>query len=480
MGPHRSGAKMSASGGDRGPADNRGLSVRWHLALTYLVIIWVALAVVTVFVSRSLEKASIESRKAYLYAQAHLMARTIQLRGGPGVASASATGGVPARGRVLVIDHLGRVAEDSAMDPSMTGRDLTGVAEVRRAIAGEQVANTYYLPDKSFVMYLAVPAEWGEGRGAIFISQDLQDVVEQYRSLMRAVLIGGGLASVAAIVLTWFLSRLVTGPVLELAETAKRMSSGRLDLRVAPRGPRETRVLAESFNSMASGIEKTVRVQEEFLAAAAHELRSPLAALSVLVESMQMDPPKLEELPEFLTDMRGELNRIIGTTEGILDLLRLKGRFEESRVNPALELESLVKSLAKSLRGDVEVRLESDGSDTVSLSPVVLRLVASNLLDNAVKYSEPGGIVTVRCYRSGDDLVLSVQDQGIGIAASELPRLFERFYRVDSARRKSTGGAGLGLAIVKEACDRTGATITVESEPGRGSTFTVTWRGLGK
>ena len=482
------GPRPEASGG------NRGLGLRWHLALTYLLIMWVTLAVITIFVSRSLERASIENRKAYLFAQAHQMATIIRARGGPGVASVSDTGGVPYRGRVLVIDANGRVVEDSAMDPAMPGRDLIGVVEVSRAMDGAQVANTYYLPDGTFVMYLAVPGNWEEGTGAVFVSQELQDVVDQYRGLMRAVLLGGGLASVAAIILAWFLSRVVVEPVLELAETAGRMSSGRLDLRVKPRGPRETRILGESFNSMASGIVKTMRTQEEFLAAAAHELRSPLAALSVLVESMQAQPPTAEEMPEFLSDMRGELNRIISTTEGILDLLRSRGRFEESGVNPETELRSIIQTRTRSLSAGIDVRLELDGPASASqgfgkgpvenvlfaLSPVAFRLVASNLLDNAIKYSRPGGVVTVRCYVSGDDLVLSVRDQGIGIAASAIPRLFEPFYRVDSARRKSTGGAGLGLAIVKEACDRTGATISVDSEVGQGSTFTVTWRGVGR
>jgi hypothetical protein len=126
--------------------------MRAHLALTYLVVIWITLLVITLFVSQFQERASIQNKKTHLYAQAHLMAKTIQARGGPGIASVSSTGGVPTGGRALVIDHLGRVIEDSAMELAMIGRDLTVVSEISHAINGAQVANTYYLPDKSYVM----------------------------------------------------------------------------------------------------------------------------------------------------------------------------------------------------------------------------------------------------------------------------------------------------------------------------------------
>lgn len=456
------------------PRIRKGLGLRWHFALTYLIIIWVTLAVITNFIARTLERSTIESRKSALFAQAHLLVSSMESRGGPESASVTSTGGVPPRGRVLVLDGNGKVLEDSALDPAMLGRNLTHVTEVSSALKGEQVANTYYLPDKSYVMYLAVPADWKGTGGAVFISQDLQDIVGEYQDFMRAVFVGGLFASLAAIALAWGLSDLVTEPIFELSRTANRMASGRLDVRVRPRGPRETRLLGDSFNAMASEIEKTMKTQEEFLVHAAHELRSPLAAINILVESMQIKSPTNEELPEILSDVKGELNRIIGTTEGILNLLRSKGDFSKSRVKPAVILEELV-SRFRGAAHHVVIQLDVDDV-TCTMSSLALNFVASNLLDNAVKYTPPGGEVNVSCVRDGNDLVLTVRDTGIGIDNSDIPRLFERFYRADVARQKSTGGAGLGLSIVKGTCQRTNASIVVTSQLGEGSVFTVTWK----
>jgi len=507
------------------------------LALTYLVIIWVALAVLMTFLSQYLQTSAVGSRLSYLYAQAHLLVSAVEANGGPYWGAMQGIGGIPARGRVLLIDSSGRVLDDSAMDDQYRARDLRAVAEVADALGGRQSANTYYLSDGLFTAYVAVPAAWGpdsgggpiggvvgaagaggpgtmegtgttdstgttdgtgmtDGFGAVFITQDLSDIFAQHQSIMRAVLVGGVVASVLTLAVAWGLSSIILGPMLELSAVARRMASGRLDIRVTPRGPKETWELAESFNYMASGIEKTMSAHEQFLLAAAHELRSPLAAMQAMVESMEIQKPQPDELPGFFRDMRGELARIIHTSEEILDLLRTKaeGQVERQTVDGI----EVVRQVVESRRKDAEersIRLEFDGQPDpesagvlISISPTILRLVAANLLDNALKFTPAGGSVKVEAGilddtlpggtlpTNGRDFVLRVSDTGPGIPAHEMYRIFERFYRIDRARRRSTGGAGLGLAIVKEACERTGGCISVESVECKGSTFTVVWR----
>lgn len=514
------GSEAARSGGLSGKAPRR-LSARFHLAITYLIIIWVTLALLMAFLSQYLSSSNVASRLSYLYAQAHLLASAVEASGGPAWGVMRGIGGIPASGRVLLIDSAGRVLDDSASDHQFQGKDLRGVAEASAAISGQQMANTYYLEDRMFTAYVAVPAEWstaGAARGgAVFISQDLSDIVASQRSIMRAVLLGGAGASVLALVVAWGLSSVVLGPMLELSGIARRMALGRLDLRATPRGPKETRDLAESFNYMASGIEKTMSAHEEFLLAAAHELRSPLAAMSATVESMEIRDPAPDELPGFFQDMRGELTRIIHTTEEILELLRTSHESQVQVEKVVLDGVGYIRELVESQRKaaeDKSVTLEfrtmcgpkcattrwqpdapcvdaaaadplpgsTGGFDvdpsagTIVASPTILRLVVGNLLDNALKYTSAGGSVTVEARLEGRDFVLKVADTGKGIPPSELPRVFDRFYRVDRARQKSTGGAGLGLAIVKEACERSGGAVSVESEEGKGSTFAVVWR----
>jgi len=474
----------------------RPLSARFHLSITYLVIIWITLGVLLAYISHYLETTAVGSRMAYLYGQAHVLASATLAAGGPKWGVLWEIGGTPARGRVLLIDDSGRVVDDSAAAAEFRGRDLRDVSEVRAALAGEQAGNTYYLPGDLFTAYVAVPARWdagsngnagdsgtegpaeGSGNGAVFISQDLSDIVDQYRDMMRAVLLGGAVASVLSLIVAWGLSSVVLGPVLELSGIARRMASGRLDLRVTPKGPRESRDLAESFNYMASGIEKTMEAHEQFLVAAAHELRSPLAAMRAVVESMEIKRPEVHELSDFFRDMRGELDRIIHTAEEILDLLRTKEPSGDERADAVDTVRSVVESRKRGAEAKgVSLRF-GGGSAHVALSPVILRLVTSNLLDNALKFTGTGGSVEVDVAVHGDDLVLTVSDTGIGIPEAEIPRVFERFYRVDRARQRSTGGAGLGLAIVKEAAERSGGSVKVASQVGEGSTFSVTWPGV--
>jgi two-component system OmpR family sensor kinase len=465
-----------------------------------LVIIWITLGVLMLYLSHYLETTAVGSRLSYLYAQAHVLASATQAAGGPRWGVLWEIGGVPARGRVLLIDGSGKVVDDSAAAQEMRGRDTRDVAEVAAALAGKQEGNTYYLYDGLFTAYVAVPAEWegaggtGSGgggpggsspgasgpvaSGAVFITQDLSDIVSQYREIMGAVLLGGAVASVLSLIVAWGLSSVVLGPVLELSAVARRMASGRLDLRVVPKGPRESRDLAESFNYMASGIEKTMEAHEQFLIAAAHELRSPLAAMRAVVESMEIKKPELDELPGFFSDMRGELERIIHTTEEILDLLRAKSLPKDEKADAAAVVSSVVEERKAAARAKgVSLEFRGEGG-LVSANPVILRLVASNLLDNALKFTGAGGSVLVTVSVRGDDFALHVSDTGVGIPEAELPRVFERFYRVDKARQRSTGGAGLGLAIVKEAAERSGGRVEVVSEVGKGSTFSVTWPGV--
>lgn len=456
------------------------LGVRWHLGLSYLLVIWVILGVLLLFMSNLLETSIIGARRASLYAQAHLIASAIRARGGPFEARIATIGGVPPQGRVLVLDGEGRVLDDSASDPLMALKKL-GFDEVKAALSGREGANTYYLPDGSFVMYVAVPADWDGSGGAVFIAQDLRDIVNQYRSIMNMVVWGGGIASVVALAFAWHLSKTISDPLSDLSRAARMMASGRLDSRVSPKGPLETRELGASFNYMAQAIEATMERQEQFLMAAAHELRAPLASMRASVESMEISPPEPDELPELIDDIHTEILDLQQTAESILSLLRAGSGSAPSRpqqVNPAKIVEDLIKSRAATIsQRNLEILQRYPTAGEVPIDPLLFRLIVGNLLDNAIKFTPPGGTVAV-ALENCNKMVLKVSDNGPGIPPEHLDKIFDRFYRVDPARQKVTGGAGLGLAIVKEACEKTAGVIHVETSPGEGTVFTVEWHNI--
>jgi two-component system phosphate regulon sensor histidine kinase PhoR len=222
------------------------------------------------------------------------------------------------------------------------------------------------------------------------------------------------------------------------------------------------------------------RLRSEFVANASHELKTPLTAIRAALETL--DEGALEDQAvnrEFLSKALRHTERLSALIEDLLSLSAIEERQRTGRVE-ALQSASLVQACQVSY-GIVEAKYQAKklrfsqdlpaGLPSVRLDESSLVQVFTNILDNAGKYSPPGGEVSVTA-RSGSGLVeLRISDQGPGIPQADLPRLFERFYRVDKARSRELGGTGLGLSIVKHLVEGAGGSVAVESEPGRGSTF---------
>ncbi len=225
-------------------------------------------------------------------------------------------------------------------------------------------------------------------------------------------------------------------------------------------------------------LERLERVRRDFVANVSHELRTPLAAVcgyaETLLDGALEDSANGRKFVEIILAKARQLNNIA------TDLLILSSL--ESGKPPTAEPVSLRQSLESALRTveptararQIALVCEKTDNPTVMGYDVRLEQVFVNLLDNAIKFNRTGGEVRVEIARIGDNAVVRVQDTGTGIPSRDLPRIFERFYRVDKARSRATGGTGLGLAIVKHAVEQMGGSVGVESDFGRGSTFTVT------
>ena len=216
-------------------------------------------------------------------------------------------------------------------------------------------------------------------------------------------------------------------------------------------------------------------MRQDFVANASHELRSPLTVIGGYLDAMADDEALDPDWREPVQEMRRQSDRMRGIVQDLLELSRL-----EAQTAPAEEEPVDVAGLLASLRRDLAARPEPTPAVEVVAntdarllgSESELHSIFSNLMTNAVKYTAPEGRVTVRWWTDGQGGHVAVEDTGIGIAAEHLPRLTERFYRVDPGRSRKLGGSGLGLAIVKHALQRHGARLEVQSVEGRGSTFT--------
>lgn len=217
-------------------------------------------------------------------------------------------------------------------------------------------------------------------------------------------------------------------------------------------------------------------VRRDFVANASHELKTPAASIQAAAETLrhavQEDP---EAVPHFAQQLEREAVRLSRIVSDLLDLSRLESG---SELDESVQLDAVVRDEAQRF---VDAALEAGltlAIDVTAVPPVQgsardLSLLVRNLLDNAIRYTRAGGSVNVTVSAEGNEVVLSVEDSGVGIPSKDIPRVFERFYRVDRARSRETGGTGLGLAIVRHVAENHGGTVTVRSELGRGSAFDV-------
>jgi signal transduction histidine kinase len=225
-----------------------------------------------------------------------------------------------------------------------------------------------------------------------------------------------------------------------------------------------------------TGARRIEAMRRDFVADASHELKTPAAAIQAAAETVEHavaeDP---EAAARFATRVRREAVRLSRIVSDLLDLSRLES--ERPRMEP-VHLDRVLRAELDRLRGlarETGVTMEVDARPVVvEGSANDLALLARNLLDNALRYTPAGGRVRVRVGPAEGRARLSVADTGIGIPSRDLPRVFERFYRVDRARSRETGGTGLGLAIARHVAEQHGGTIEAESELGRGTTFTLT------
>ena len=245
-----------------------------------------------------------------------------------------------------------------------------------------------------------------------------------------------------------------------------------LEQRVAER----TRELSEANERL----KELDRLKDQFVSNVSHELRTPLANIKLYAGLLKRGQP--EKFQHYLETLQRETLRLENLIEDLLELSRLNAGTATISLDP-IDVNQLIESLIADRAGliaerGLSLRVElSPNLPTAQGDPWRLGQVLSNLLNNAMNYTPQGGTITVRTSRQGDDhqawVTFSVEDTGLGIAAGELPHVFERFYRGTAGRKSGAPGTGLGLAICKEIIDRLGGRITVESEPGHGTTFTV-------
>jgi signal transduction histidine kinase len=361
-----------------------------------------------------------------------------------------------------------------------TGADVTRLAALQDVLVNDRLtvrrggATVFEGPARTggrFELRVRVPFTGGVVELADYTGPHSTRTTLDLTLITAGVLV---LVIAAAILAATLVTRAVRGPVGRAIDAAERLSHGELSARMGSSGPEELVKLGRAFDGMATRLERADRDQRQFLADVAHEIATPLNTISGFglaladgvaqgetqrAEARGLIETETERLHDLLSDLR-ELTRL-DLTEGV--------RLAPVALAPFAR-ELVTRFAPAAANAGVELSLSVRANQIVS-DRRLLETVASNLLSNALRYTPEGGRVEVHVRQHRGRVVLMVRDNGVGIAPEHQQRIFERLYRVDSARNRATGGSGLGLAIAQRAAQSLGGYIELESTPGRGSEF---------
>lgn len=381
--------------------------------------------------------------------------------------------------RIQLINKKSRIIYDSGSD---VGK-ISVSRYVRLSMKGDEQQNRY---DEGVEYAIPLIASENSGSssgktviGVLYLNYSLRDVDAYYENVYRYVSITIILLLIFDLVAAWIISFLFTRPIKRIEKSIDEISVEKnLVDEEAEHDYPEVMEISRDFRKLVNRFKKQVQSQQEFVSNVSHELKTPITSMKILADSLIGQEGVPEELyQDFLQDISKEIDRENDIITDLLELVRIEKSQTEiniSSVNINEILETVLKRLVPIAESkNIELIFESFRPVIADVDEVKFARVANNLVENAIKYNNTDGKVTVTLNSDYQYLYLNVADNGIGIAEEDQDRVFDRFFRVDKARARETGGSGLGLAITKEIVEKHHGSIKVHSKEEEGTTFTV-------
>lgn len=342
-----------------------------------------------------------------------------------------------------------------------------------------ELASVHQLSRNSSLYEFTSPIHGTSGRngGAVVLIVRVTQVTPSVSDLGNVIAVGLATALIIWLIIGTFFTVTITRPLVHVIDATRRMASGDYGARVEAASGGEMGRLATSFNSMAEQIQRSNQVLKDFVANVSHDLRTPLTIVSGFSQALLDRAAEPDDAGTVIRDEAEKMERLV---EDLLQLTRLESGLMhlDRRPIPAQPfLDGIVERVAHAAGRPIptlEVRVDPE-LPPLDADPIQLERALRNLIGNAIDYTPPSGTVILTASAGERGWVdIRVSDTGVGIAPDDVPRVFERFYRSDRSRERAHGHSGLGLAIVREIVEAHGGTVTVQSEPGRGTTFQLT------
>ena len=379
--------------------------------------------------------------------------------------------------RVIVTDEAGYLIYDSDENLSVPGQ-LVLLPEIVQSLRGYDVF-TWNHRDGAMQSRSAAPIlSYGTLTGCVYLMDYDVSQGRLMESLQRNIYTVTIILEVLVIIYSLLTAVVFSGRIRKILASMRIIRSGEYSHKVKLSGRDELNLLADEFNELTDRLQVSENKRRQFVSDASHELKTPLASIKLLTDSIlqnEMDPVTVRE---FVGDIGNEADRLNRMSQKLLSLSRIDsqndGDCEIILLGPTIHRASrMLSELARSSNISICEDIQQD-SPILMLEDDLYQIIF-NLMENGIKYNTPGGKLTISLNRQNDNAILSISDTGVGIPEDSMPHIFERFYRVDKARSRKSGGSGLGLAIVKNLVERNGGQIYAQSQPGSGSIFTVTF-----
>ncbi|UOE93090.1 HAMP domain-containing sensor histidine kinase [Alkalihalobacillus sp. LMS39] len=368
---------------------------------------------------------------------------------------------------MIIVDEAGVSVIDDAPEFYLSEE------AVQQVFLGKEAPVILPFGSRQETRMVGMPVEIGNEHYALFIHIDYEEQMDAIKEIMiRALLIVLAFGSFMILLA----SRHLINPIKKLTNAAREMAKGNFSIRLKSKDKDEIGELITSFNHMATEVEKIDKMREDFVSSVSHEIQSPLTSIRGFTKALRDGVIPQENQREYFDIIYKETDRLSRLSDNLLRLSSLESDqhpFHPERYRVDEQIRRIVLATEPQWE-QKQLTISLDLHSTwINADEDLFEQVWLNLLNNAIKYSPEKGTISIEVKQEDDYVIVSIQDDGKGIPSEAFPRLFERFYKVDRARTNQMPGNGLGLSIVKKIIDLHQSYIEVESEVGKGSTFTV-------
>lgn len=381
--------------------------------------------------------------------------------------------------RVIILDKDARVLVDSfntLENKTINNNETKGALNLEEKIG-------YYDEEEKNILQVAVPVsvtvdDQRRAIGAVLVSVNISDAIGDIRDFrIRLMSISAG-AAIVGIMAAAVVGNKMSDPIVELSKAARQIEQGKFGYTVNIEGRDEIGKLAENFNLMSSEIYRIDRGRNQFIGDVSHELKTPLASIKALIDSLLYGEDDIGVYKEYLADIDSEIDRLTNLIQKLLNLTKIREQKLHLEEVPLKELTEdsikVVRPLAQS--SDVRIEMDIRNNPVVLCDPEKIMEVLINLMDNSLKYTDPAETekyINITGKNTAAYYLLNIRDNGIGIKKEDLEFIFEKFYRSDISRSRDTGGAGIGLSIVRDILNAHNWQIEVESKSNEGTIFKI-------